>query len=497
MILTFTKNKFNAIGDWSECRDYLLPKNSGWKQVRANRFETTEYKVAAHLRQYADEAAKFKLRSVLIERTPWVGRIPYPKECKPRDFQIPAAKFALERNRSYLALDPGLGKGVIAALICNALADLPVVIVVPPGLALTMEAEISKWCGHEPLGVTIIKDSVIHRPDVRDKIQDLNPLNDGVLIVDEFHRYKNGAARRTKAMLGKRGLYKEFEKVIVMSGTPVPNRPLELYAALSRLAPETIDFANRTEFGQKYCGGYVGEDGRWNFKGASRMQELRKRVHGKFMLRIKKADVLKDLPPKTEELILLDAKLPAKVTAMEKKILRAHSPEDLVQAQLGPGAEHQSSYLRMLGELKVKPALAFLRDFLEDSDEKIIVYAHHKAVVAELFAGLKKFHPLKIVGGMPTLEKQLAVEKFQNKKRHRVMVGNIVACGLGFTLTKATQVFFVEYSWCPKINEQAADRAHRIGQRNNVYVRYMVFANSLDRVVLETDLRKRNVIANI
>ncbi len=98
---------------------------------------------------------------------------------------------------------------------------------------------------------------------------------------------------------------------------------------------------------------------------------------------------------------------------------------------------------------------------------------------------------------MPTLEKQLAVEKFQNKKRHRVMVGNIVACGLGFTLTKATQVFFVEYSWCPKINEQAADRAHRIGQRNNVYVRYMVFANSLDRVVLETDLRKRNVIANI
>ncbi len=492
MILSFHNKKFwlNRFA-WNPSKQ----EQKNWIRSEFGNLYTTEFKVAARLRKYADESAKRKLSTVLIERKPWAGRIQWPDGLKPRDFQIPAVKFALERNRSYIGLPPGSGKGVIASLLANALApERPVVIVTPPGLVLTMQAELKKWRGDRP-DVLVVPDSKIHDPLVRNEISDFNALNDGCLIADEAHRYKNGSARRTKALLGKRGLYKEFSKIVGMSGSPMPNRPFELYPILSRLAPETIRFADRTSFGQRYCRGYIDKDGRWNFKGASHLSELRERVHGKFMLRLNKEDILKDLPPKTEELILLDARLPPKIAKLEAKILRKHSPLDLMHEKLG--SEHQSTYRKLLGELKVDPAISFLRDYLENNDEKIIVFAYHKTVVARLFEGLLKYQPLKIAGGMPAIEKHKTVRAFQTKKRHRLIVGNIDAMGLGFTLTAASTGFFVEYSWCPKVNEQAGDRMHRIGQNSIVNLYYMVFANSLDRVVLETDLRKRNVISNI
>jgi SWI/SNF-related matrix-associated actin-dependent regulator 1 of chromatin subfamily A len=275
----------------------------------------------------------------------------------------------------------------------------------------------------------------------------------------------------------------------------MPNRPMDLYTILSRQAPETIGFRSRFEYGFKYCGGYVDPtDGSWVFKGHSNMDELRANVHGKFMLRIKKGDVLKDLPPKNSEVVVIGENLPKKITALDKRLSALWGD----RREMTADDETDLSTLRKeVGISKISYAVPFIKDALEASDEKILIFAFHKKVIAGLISGLRKFDPYVITGATPKPDRMKAVRGFQKKKKRRVLIANYLAGGTGFTLTKATRVIFVEWSWVPAENEQAADRAHRYGQTETVNVQYLVIKNSLDRVVLETMLRKAQVTAKI
>jgi SWI/SNF-related matrix-associated actin-dependent regulator 1 of chromatin subfamily A len=488
-----------------------------WHQDR-QALVTDSAKVAARLRQYADESAKVMINNAFIKVKPWTGRIPYPQGLKPLPFQPGAANFALSRNRSYLALDPGLGKTIVAALIMNALELQPIVIIVPPFLALNTKEEFLKWSTRglrilihgDPPGeafphVYIIPDSLIADPlgnhdemykriDAMQTYGEILLNNSGMLFVDEAHRYKNIETQRTA------GLYRsadKFERVVFLSGTPMPNRPLELYAILSRFAPETIDFKSLRQFGMRYCAGYFdGYD--YDYKGASNVKELASKVRGLFMLRLRKKDVLRDLPPKTEELIFLAEDLPPKMAAVERQHLAKHSPEDLMRKKFtykdAQGEDVDAplaTYRRKLGLAKVPLAVAYVKDILDESHESVIVFAEHTEVIARLAKGLAKFNPAVITGKVPKEKRQGIVKRFQNDKRQRLFIGNIKACGVGFNITKASRVVFAEFSWVPGDNDQAADRAHRHGQKNHVLVQYLVFKNSIDKVVMETNLKKR------
>ncbi len=476
--------------------------------------------VAARLRKYANgKLSKIYLRKNLIKRKPWLGGIPIPKGLEARPFQIPAAVFSLERNRSYLALDPGLGKGVITVLLTNALSRKPFVLICPPFLVPDVREKFRIWaigggrvetltpaCElQRDTRILIVPDSLIHRKEVQECIARFNWLGNAVLVVDEAHRYRNGKAKRTRAVLGAKeikGIVKSFTKVIWLSGTPIPNgRPIELYPILSRQAPETIGFRSKLEFARKYCDAFYNEtEGTWDFSGASNLKTLKKNL-APFMLRLRKRDVLKELPPKTEEIVILADKLPGapnssrSVFALDKKLLRQYSPDSKElrekMAKLSPHREQPlSTYRRMLGEAKVPLALEFIKGQLDDTDEKILVYCFHKKVLAALAKGLKKYGVVIIDGSTGTAERFARVNAFQKNPKIRVVVGNY-ACAVGYTLTKATRVIFAEYSWVPADNDQASDRAHRIGQLFNVFVQYLVFKNSLDRTILESNLRKR------
>jgi SWI/SNF-related matrix-associated actin-dependent regulator 1 of chromatin subfamily A len=259
---------------------------------------------------------------------------------------------------------------------------------------------------------------------------------------------------------------------------------------------------SQVEYGLKYCEGKCDIDGGWNFNGASNLKELKKRVHGKFMLRLRKADVLKELPPKTEEMVILADKLPATVAKLDAKLLREHSPNAKeFREKMAALSVHKNqplaTYRRMLGVAKLPYAVSFIREHLDNSDEKLLVFAYHTAVITQLAMDLMKYRPAVITGMVPTAARQNIVDQFQNDPNRRLVIGNYLACGTGFTLTKATRVIFVEYSWVPADNDQASDRAHRIGQRDHVYVQYLVFKNSLDRAILETHLRKKENIRKI
>lgn len=460
-----------------------------WDSVH-KQWVTKDIKAAMRLRQYADKEAKKELNRLLLVKTPWPHRLTWPKGLTPKNYQIEDVLFALSLNRCYLALDPGLGKTIEAAMIRWALSDHHAVYICPPFLVETVKYEFDKWCYGIP--ISIYPDSKISRKEVINELKGARN-NPSVLFVDEAHRFKNENAQRSKALF--REIASIFNRVVLLSGTPMPNRPLELFSVLSHFAPETIDFMNAFEYGRKYCGGYINDYGKWDFRGASNMAELGKRVKEVFMRRRKKKDVLKELPPITEELLILDGGLTKNVGALEASIIRNAGGED----KLSHIAENDqlATYLRELGKLKAPAAVKYLKEFLEDTEESILIFAIHREVIAILEKGLAKFKPIVISGKVPTSKRFDLVKKFQSDNTRKVFIGNIQASGVGFTLTKATRVIFVEFDWVPGNNEQARDRAHRIGQNEKVLVQYMVFKDSIDRKKIETVLRKNQNIKHI
>jgi SWI/SNF-related matrix-associated actin-dependent regulator of chromatin subfamily A-like protein 1 len=490
MDLYFTGRRYICACSFDE---RFRPKRAGfrWDTVTKKWF-TEDTRIAARLREYADVTAERQLSSVLINVSPWTGGLPTPKGLVLRDFQKEAALFALARNRAYLGLDPGLGKTVIAAIMANARA-VPVLYICPPHLALNVKEEFSKW-NTTRVPLWVLRDTRLDRDDTQ-RIIEKSYGKVSMVFIDEAHRFKNDSAKRSKALFKR--ILPHFYWQYFLSGTPMPNRPMELYTVLNHAAPETIDFMNQFEYGRKYCAGHKNDFG-WDFSGASNVPELAEKVKSTFMLRMRKDDVLKELPPKTEEMILLGDNLPSKLIAMDRKILRAHSPEDLMRGLFGGEDLHIATYRRELGAYKLKLACAYLTGLLKDSDEHILVFAYHREVIAGLTKALAGFNPLVVTGDTPMTQRHEYVKAFQaSGSTHRCFIGNIQAAGTGFTLTRATRVVFVEFSWVPADNDQASDRAHRIGQRDNVFVQYLVFRNSVDRTVLDAIFAKRKVIAHV
>ncbi len=362
----------------------------------------------------------------------------------------------------------------------------------PPSLVPNVQAEFEKW--HSSTGkIEIIPDSQLAIPVFmkwRLTPLDIYPRHRRILIVDEAHRFKTENSQRSKALFE---LAKGFDRVVFLSGTPMPNgRPIELWPILKRFAPELFG-VNLWHFAKTYCGAYEDKWG-WHFDGSTNKKEFKRRLFKSFMLRMKQADVL-DLPPLREGLLTVGEKMPAVVSNVERKVLKHFAESDLMQGKLagmhGEGQLHLMTYLRLLGEYKVKFVLPYLEQILQDERQPLILFAHHKSTVSALYHGLLKFKPTVVTGQTPTHTRKALVDKFQNDPSALVFIGNIEACGTGFTITKANRVILVEHSWRDGDNLQAIKRAHRIGQNNSVLAQYVVLKDSFDRKRMESLLTKR------
>jgi SWI/SNF-related matrix-associated actin-dependent regulator 1 of chromatin subfamily A len=134
---------------------------------------------------------------------------------------------------------------------------------------------------------------------------------------------------------------------------------------------------------------------------------------------------------------------------------------------------------------------------LDGGVDKIVVFAHHAAVIDALMDGLKDYLPVKLDGRIGAVEKQRAVDTFQNNKDCRVFVGQMQAAGVGITLTAASNVVFVESSWVSGDIAQAVDRCHRIGQKDSVLAQFLVIRGSLEEYMLRTVVDKQHVINSV
>jgi SWI/SNF-related matrix-associated actin-dependent regulator 1 of chromatin subfamily A len=307
-------------------------------------------------------------------------------------------------------------------------------------------------------------------------------------ILDEVHYLKTPKSIRTQAVL--KTLKPQLGWCLPMSGTPTPNHAGELYSVLASVFPDTIRKPDGSvmkpyEFEGRYCRVV----GKWFhgrqvrvIEGSQNLDELRAKL-APIMVRRRKVDVLKDLPEMSFDTY--------PVSAPEAPVWgewRGKSDDELLND------EHVMRMRRLLGMAKVPGAVDAICTMLDGSDRKALVFAHHTDVIDGLMEGLGNWMPVKIDGRDGTPARDRAIATFLHDPRCRVFIGNIQAAGTTITLVgpgcNVSDVFFVESSFSPGDNVQAASRIHRIGQKDAVQVWFLCAYGTYDERVAEIVARK-------
>jgi len=431
-------------------------------------------------------------------------------------YQLKAIRYAIGAKGTILADEMGLGKTVQAIGVINALKAMKVLIVCPAGLKLNWKNELDEWLMAIPgQDIQVIS---YHAADSAD-VGDSEDFPFDLLIVDEAHYIKNPQARRSKAI---KHIAKFAKRVLLLTGTPMENRPVELWPLLQIACPEEWDpptndktivpyqktthpgeGANFWSFATRYCDlkrTYFPSRGRrnsaWDFSGASNLDELRSRLRESCMVRRLKQDVLADLPPKRRQVIVLPSE------GVDDDDLFADLSEDSyydVISKLTAGKVLFEEYSRRRHEQalkKVPHIIEYVNNVLEDNDGKIILFAHHQDVISKLTDAFRDMghNPLVITGKTPVAERSSIVERFQKEKLWRVILCSIGAAGVGITLTAAQTVIFAELDPVPGRMTQAEDRAHRIGQKGSVLVQHLVSNKSLCARIAKILVKKQDVL---
>lgn len=408
-------------------------------------------------------------------------------------YQVEGAGFLSGASRGRMLADEcGLGKTPQAIEACRAMGASSVRVVCPASVVENWRREFDRfWPGHPSVEVVSYhKAAAASAGDV------------DVLVLDESHMLKTRTAQRTKAIFGEKcdgkdGLVARAGRVLLLSATPTPNHPAELWPALHALAPETIPGKNGKPlpyhgFVAKYC---KTRDNGFGIEitGGKNLPELRERI-APFVLRRKKVDVLKDLPPiRFAELpFSSDFKMPPDVAALVPEVEKALAEKGV--DGLKAIAQHVASLRRITGLAKVGPASEWIRDALDGGIEKLVVFAYHREVLQALCVDAARHNIGYACITGATTDRQEEVDRFKNSGVCRVFFGQITAAGTGINLTSASHLVLLESSWVPAENEQAVMRIHRIGQNRACLVRVASLVGSIDERIQRAVIRKLETI---
>jgi len=407
--------------------------------------------------------AKAPLQTKTINKIEGLYKKLYP-------FQHEGVEFLESLNgRALIGSEMGLGK------TCQVIAYLqhhpelrPALIIVPASVKYTWQNEIDIWTkkNSEILsgrknGKNIKEDFVIINYDiVSNRLKELKKLNPKVIILDECHFLKNSSAQRTKAVIK---LCKRVKHIIALSGTPIVNRPIEFWNIIKILNPSL--FSSRWDFANKYCNPTHNGFG-WNLNGSSNTTELNKLLTNKIMIRHKKKDVLKDLPPKVRSIIPLEIDNAYEYNQVENNIIEwIHNNEGKAKAEKAKAAEvliQMEKCKQIACKGKMKQAIKWIEDFLE-TGQKLVVFTTHTKTLDILENHFKEIN-VRLDGSTPVPKRQKIVNDFQNNENIKLFIGNIKAAGIGITLTASSNTCFLELGWSPAEHIQAEDRCVFEGQ---------------------------------
>lgn len=501
--------------------------------------------------------------------------IPAPQGQTYLPFQRAGISFLLGQEDALLGDEMGLGKTIQAIGVANADPHVDSVLVVcPASLKLNWQTEFQNW-STRGWNVAVAGDKkkdpllessqvVIINYELLQRYKDALASREwGLLVLDEAHYLKNKSTKRASAVFGvsksqaisrilkkhipadermfimfptekeaalgrlmdeNPGIKEELERLIqpglcgkrriFITGTPIPNRPIELFPLLEQLDPSGLG-ADYRRFADRYCNAKM-VFGHLDTRGASNLDELQLRLRAGCMVRRLKKDVLPDLPPKFRQIVEVEATgslrrlAKAEIEAEESHAKNINS----IRAQLAKYKEEASAdyksavsklrqaenihlaemsrIRRELAVAKIPEIIAHIHDIFKCGCEKLVVMIYHSDVAVALVNAFPKAAVL--TGDTPTNERHAEVERFNTQPECKLFIGSIKAAGVGINLQIACNILFAEQDWTPGNMLQAEDRCHRHGQTDNVLVQILVVDGSLDAKMAKNIAKKADAI---
>lgn len=485
----------------------------GWTFKGLGVHETTDLQAAVKWRRVSTAKAKrvFAKAFNKVFDLPELPPLPFLDEHQRR-----GVEWILTRKRSYLAHAPGAGK-TAQAIVASCLLNAPgqTVFIVPPSLTENWKREIYKFTEFTELWPSIavvpesakkqnmrwdadfiiVPDSILARAWVQERLTEIEIK---FLAVDEASRFKEVSAIRSAALYGGKrggtdggyhflGLFQNAGRVVFLDGSPMLNRPMELWGPITALDPEAIDCMSMHEFGIQYCGAKINERGHWEYKFCSNAAELKQRITDRLM-NVVTEDKLEH-PERLRKIIYIGKDLrSADEKQFERQFLKTRNVSDLDEdASRGDLA----SYRRELGIKKVPFIVRHVTEKLKNSSEQILLFVWHREVAELLHQRLCEFNPGLVIGGTSNVYREAIFAEFQSGRR-RLVIGNIQAVGRGHNLQRADRVIFGEYSWTDELNKQCEKRAARRGRAAwlSVPCEYIVASQTIDEPILNAVFTK-------
>lgn len=407
------------------------------------------------------------------------------------EYQSNAVQWLKKSPRAILAGEMGVGKTVIA---CAAAEKFPLLVVCPAAVTREWAAHIKDWCGVDAYLAPAIKDItrlvtycvtspnkaalVISYSMFTHQLRNIRKF--GVfktVILDESHSLKSKEASCTKAAFSLANRFPP-DNLWLLSGTIIMNRPIDLWSQM-RIIGITGDSYH--QFGMQFCDPFYSDFG-WQFKGVSNEEELA-RLLAPYTYSIRKVEALPDLPEKYYRLVFVDGPVSENERAFSLKELRHVNMSTLQEEPL-------ASILAEHGLNKVEFAAQFIRELAKTND-KIFVGAYHSEVINQLYELISPHLRTEVIQGKTTKNKRQKIkDEFQQETGKMVLIGQILATGVGLTLTRANVAVAVEGVWNASQIHQWVDRLHRITQTKPVTAYFLVIRDSIDEAVLKLALKK-------
>ena len=466
-------------------KEWVIPTSSGIqvaKAIKPHYPELSEAILAVPEVNSAHEtAAKRVLLSSAIEAEPiWLAGLKHGELVRPYQWVAPHMFSTGGHDRLLIADDMGLGKSLQALLCILSGQYQRVLIVCPSVVKMNWANEVEKWTemntsliyGHkkeyEVSDITIINYDLLHA-----RVEELLRDDYDCIVFDECHTLKNQKTQRTQA--AKRlATWPTVKGMIAMSGTPILNRPSEIFTVLNMLKPFT--FNNYYLFGKKYCGAIHNGYG-WDFDGASNIETSDDGVTPPLNHLLKDIMLRRtmDDPRLSDQMPdLLQTIVEVDISRTQYDIVYNTLMDELEHYRTtGSGSVPPGLLLNILtdlrhaaGRAKVKAAVDWMLDYHKTYQKPLVVFAHHKDVV-EALSDIPSVSRAFITGSTVDSYRQSKISEFQEGKLP-FLICSTLAMKEGINLDAADTTLFVEREWVPAHERQAASRVRRITQESDV-----------------------------
>ena len=498
---------------------------------------TKEPLAAVAFGDYGTEAAREQLGPLLAEiraswalepqkpAAQWPGYLKPDSAPDPYPLQLADLEYALRRDHTLVADEPGVGKTPTAIMYANLLAHergrpeaFRALAVVPASIRLQWAHRIREWSTIPRVKVSVVTNTLRGVPEDRAGVhwtvlsydccrsraiaQALMVNHYNLLVLDECHYLKSPTAGRTRAVLGAsdRGscIADRADHVLALSGTPIPNRPREAYTLAKALCFEAVDFMSERRFNERFnprrtrrgkSGAVVGVEER-----TGREHELQARLRSSVMVRHLKRDAMPQLRLPVYDLVYAEDTGPVRA-ALEKEKLLHIDPETFTGIDGKIDGAVSTARLEM-GVALAPQVVNYVKMLHDGGEDKIVLFAWHREVLDLLQKGLDRLGVVRVDGRTTEAQKAAAVVAFQTNPRIGVILGNVLSLGTGTDGLQlvSSRCVIGEADWVHGNNVQCIDRLDRGGQTRQVQADIFVARGSLAEHVLGSALRKGAVV---